>query len=81
MYDALDLCQYSIPPSSILYQLPPIEIGTPTVESLTSYLTRLAVSHTVTVGALLINAQTANNTIHHSVENLNWAFVRDATLG
>lgn len=53
MYDALDLCQYSIPPRSILYQLPPIGIGTPTVESLTSYLTRLASSHTVTVGALL----------------------------
>ncbi len=53
MYDALDLCQYSIPPRSILYQLPPIGIGTPTVESLTSYLTRLAASHTVTVGALL----------------------------
>ena len=53
MYDALDLCQHSIPPRSILYQLPPIGIGTPNVESLTSYLTRLAVSHTVTVGALL----------------------------
>ena len=53
MYDALDLCQHSIPPRSILYQLPPIGIGTHTVESLTSYLTRLASSHTVTVGALL----------------------------
>jgi TniQ len=53
MYDALDLSQPSIPPRSILYQLPPIGIGTPTVESLTSYLARLAVSHTVTVGALL----------------------------
>jgi TniQ len=53
MYDALDLSQPTIPPRSILYQLPPIGIGTPTVESLTSYLARLAVSHTVTVGALL----------------------------
>lgn len=53
MYDALDLRLPPIPPRSILYQLPPIGIGTPTVESLTSYLTRLAFSHTVTVGALL----------------------------
>jgi DNA-binding XRE family transcriptional regulator len=53
MYDALDLCQHSIPPRSILYQLPPMGIGTHNVESLTSYLTRLASSHTVTVGALL----------------------------
>jgi transcriptional regulator with XRE-family HTH domain len=53
MYDALDLYQYSIPPRSILYQLPPIGIGTHNVESLTSYLTRLAVSHTVSVGTLL----------------------------
>jgi transcriptional regulator with XRE-family HTH domain len=53
MYDALDLYQHSIPPRSILYQLPPMGIGTPTVESLSSYLTRLAVSHTVTVGTLL----------------------------
>jgi hypothetical protein len=53
MYDALDLRQFSIPPRSILYQLPPIGIGTHNVESLTSYLTRLASSHTVTVGALL----------------------------
>lgn len=53
MYDALDLRPHSIPPRSILYQLPPIGIGTHNVESLTSYLTRLASSHTVTVGALL----------------------------
>jgi transcriptional regulator with XRE-family HTH domain len=53
MYDALDLRPHSIPPRSVLYQLPPIGIGTPNVESLTSYLTRLASSHTVTVGALL----------------------------
>lgn len=53
MYDALDLYQHSIPPRSILYQLPPIGIGTPNVESLTSYIVRLAASHTVTVGALL----------------------------
>lgn len=53
MYDALDLYQHSIPPRSVLYQLPPIGVGTPNVESLTSYLARLASSHTVTVGALL----------------------------
>jgi AraC-like DNA-binding protein/DNA-binding transcriptional regulator YhcF (GntR family) len=39
----------ALPPRSRLYSLAPIGIGTPMVESLTSYLTRLAHAHGVTV--------------------------------
>jgi TniQ len=54
MYNALNLCQPSIPPRSILYQLPPIGIGTHGVESLTSYINRLADAHCLTPGALIV---------------------------
>ncbi|WNF22483.1 TniQ family protein [Mesobacillus jeotgali] len=40
-------------PRSILYNLKPIGIGTEFVESLTSYLTRIAFEHTTTVGHLV----------------------------
>jgi AraC-like DNA-binding protein len=42
----------AVPPRSRLYRLAPIGIGTPLVESLTSYLTRLAHAHGVTVESL-----------------------------
>jgi transcriptional regulator with XRE-family HTH domain len=38
---------------SYLNHLPPIGLGTPLVESLTSYIARLAASHTMNVGTLL----------------------------
>jgi len=41
------------PPRSRLYSLEPIGIGTPEVESLSSYLNRLAQAHCVTVNALI----------------------------
>lgn len=41
-----------IPPRSVLYQLKPIGIGTPFVESLTSYTCRLAAAHCLSLGAL-----------------------------
>src|SRR3982074_3360598 len=41
------------PPRSRLYSLEPIGIGTPEVESLSSYLNRLAQAHCVTVSALI----------------------------
>lgn len=53
MCDTLNLCQPSIPPRSVLYQLPPIGIGTPMVESLTSYIARLSACHSLAVGTLL----------------------------
>lgn len=47
--------QVSIPTiyHSYLNHLPPIGVGTPLVESLTSYIARLAASHTMNVGTLL----------------------------
>lgn len=42
-----------IPPRSPYYCLEPIGIGTPFVESLTSYVTRLAAEHSITVGGLI----------------------------
>ncbi len=55
MSDALTVCQqHSIPPRSVLYQLPPIGIGTPGVESLTSYINRLAEAHCLTPGTLIV---------------------------
>ncbi len=41
------------PPRSRLYRLEPIGMGTPEVESLSSYLNRLAQAHCVTVSALI----------------------------
>ena len=41
------------PPRSRLYSLEPIGIGTPEVESLSSYLNRLAQAHCVTVTTLI----------------------------
>ena len=43
----------SMPPRSNLYPLPPAGIATGEVESLTSYLSRLATAHTVSTWALL----------------------------
>jgi DNA-binding XRE family transcriptional regulator len=48
-----DLTPLSIPPRSTLYALRPIGMRTPLVESLTSYITRLAEAHSVFSGSLL----------------------------
>jgi transcriptional regulator with XRE-family HTH domain len=52
IYDSWDINYPSIPTRSRLFQLEPIGIGTPYVESLTSYLARLVESHTVLLGDL-----------------------------
>jgi transcriptional regulator with XRE-family HTH domain len=52
-YEEWDLTPLPMPPRSALYALPPIGIGTPLVESLTSYITRLAEAHSVFSGPLL----------------------------
>ncbi|GEM_PF-5397605 len=41
-YESWDLKKLAIPSRSRLYQLEPIGIGTPYVESLTGYISRLA---------------------------------------
>lgn len=43
----------SIPPRSYLYHLPPAGLGSAVVESLTSYLVRLAEAHDISLGTLV----------------------------
>ena len=52
-YDEWDLTPLPMPPRSTLYATSPIGMGTPLVESLTSYITRLAEAHSVYAGALV----------------------------
>lgn len=47
-YEEWDMNIPAIPPRSRLYRLEPVGIGTPYVESLTSYIARLAAEHCVT---------------------------------
>lgn len=53
IYDSCNLEKPLIPPRSRLYHLEPIGIGTPHVESLTSFLMRLANAHSVEVNTLV----------------------------
>lgn len=54
IYDSITLPKtLAIPKRSRLYPLKPIGIGTPYVESLTSYVTRLAQAHCVETGVLM----------------------------
>jgi len=50
--ESWDLTVPGVPPRARFYPLEPIGIGTPLVESLTSYLLRLAEAHGVPVGVL-----------------------------
>jgi len=52
-YEEWDMTIPPIPPRSRFYRLEPIGIGTPYVESLTSYITRLAEDHHVFPGILI----------------------------
>lgn len=52
-YESWDLKKVSIPSRSQLYQLEPVGIGTPLVESLTGYISRLAEAHCVTPKVLI----------------------------
>lgn len=53
-YDFWDLTQREIVPRSLLYSLEPMRVGTTQVESLTSYVSRLADAHQVTTGTLVV---------------------------
>lgn len=53
VYDLWNLTTPTLPPRSRLFSLPPIGTGTSQVESLTSYIMRLAESHTVSVRTLI----------------------------
>ncbi|MFN6529755.1 TniQ family protein [Nostoc sp. ChiSLP03a] len=50
-----DLQEPTIPPRSRLYNLKPVGIGTPEVESLTSYIVRLAEEHCIPTGILILS--------------------------
>ena len=52
-YEAWDLTLPPIPERSVLFSLEPINVGTPWVESLTSYIARLASAHAVFPGVLM----------------------------
>ena len=49
-----DLTRPAIPRRSRLYNLDPIGVGTPDTESLISYISRLAIAHSVTPRTLII---------------------------
>ena len=55
LYPWWDVQKTPIPPRSHLYHLEPIGVGTPYVESLTGYVTRLAQQHCVTTRRLILN--------------------------
>ena len=52
-YDCLDLILPPLPIRSCLYQLQPLHVGKPMVESLTSYIIRLSNVHSVSTGSLI----------------------------
>ncbi|TMC19476.1 MAG: helix-turn-helix domain-containing protein [Chloroflexi bacterium] len=52
-YEQWNLADRSMPEPSVLYALAPVGIGTPHVESMTSYFTRLAEAHCVFPGVLM----------------------------
>ncbi len=56
IYESWDLRSVVVPVRSTLYALPPIGVGTPLVESLTSYIARLADTHSVFCGRLIEKA-------------------------
>jgi len=51
-YEKWEITSPNLPPPSRLYALEPIGIGTPWVESLSGYITRLAEAHCVSAGVL-----------------------------
>jgi len=55
-FETLELCDLklpSVPPRSRLYSLEPVQMNTYYVESLTSYITRLAFNHSLRTGVLV----------------------------
>jgi len=54
LYDIWDVQLPAVPPRSRLYALEPVGVGTAQVESLTSYIARLAEAHSVPLGKLML---------------------------
>jgi TniQ len=55
IYESWNLEKSNIPSHSRLYALEPVGIGTPYIESLTSYIARLAETHSVPTGVLVLS--------------------------
>ncbi len=51
-YEAWDMTAPVVPPRSRLFHINPVGLGTPLVECLTSYFSRVAEAHSVSPGAL-----------------------------
>jgi transcriptional regulator with XRE-family HTH domain len=52
VYETLDMSLCEVPERSFLYSLEPIGVGTPYVESLTSFITRLSQAHSLSITTL-----------------------------
>lgn len=52
-YDEWDLTPPELPARSVLCRIPPLGVGTPETECLTSYLARLAKAHYLSIRSLL----------------------------
>jgi hypothetical protein len=73
-YSQWDLKLPEIPARSRLYHLKPLGVGTPNVESLTSYLQRLANEHCVTTGKLIITEiarHCGRRSLTHKIESIS----------
>jgi len=51
-YETWDMTAPVIPPRSRLFHINPVGLGTPLVECLTSYISRVAQAHSISPGAL-----------------------------
>lgn len=82
LYNAWDLetPNPKLPKRSHLYSLQPIGIGTPTVESLTSYLSRLAEAHNIALCFLIQYAITPWFLIYSQPPQLSRAEARELSL-
>ncbi|HMR65731.1 MAG TPA: TniQ family protein, partial [Anaerolineae bacterium] len=69
-YQLWDLSPVELPPRSRLYHLEPIGIGTAQVESLTSYLNRLARAHSVSARRLAMTEMRAVLESHYPAESV-----------
>jgi AraC-like DNA-binding protein len=73
-FESWDLSAPTLPQRSRLYSLEPIGVGTPFVEGLTGYVSRLAAAHSVSVGDLVGRELGENGTVQlplvHSAKRL-----------
>ena len=69
--------RFPLPKRSYLHHLPPVGVGTPLVESLTSYLARLADSHSVSLGVLV--AQEIRAVVPKNYQSRDLFCIKDRT--